>query len=82
MNGTSGRSHDSQGPVPESEAASGTPSASDPIDTPAACGEAGDQVVEDRAQRLARIKAEIEAGVYETPDKIASAVAKMLDDLR
>ena len=37
---------------------------------------------ESRAERLARIKAEIDAGTYETDDKLESAVERMLRDVR
>lgn len=35
-----------------------------------------------RAERLAQIKAEIEAGTYETPEKLESALTRMLNELR
>ncbi|MEM1061649.1 MAG: flagellar biosynthesis anti-sigma factor FlgM [Planctomycetota bacterium] len=34
-----------------------------------------------RAELVARIKAEIEAGTYDTADKLEAAVGRMLDDL-
>jgi negative regulator of flagellin synthesis FlgM len=34
-----------------------------------------------RAERLAQIKAAIDAGTYETPEKLEAALSKMLDDL-
>lgn len=37
---------------------------------------------ESRAERLARIKAEIDAGTYETEDKLESAVERMLREVR
>ncbi|MEZ6147245.1 MAG: hypothetical protein R3B91_17850 [Planctomycetaceae bacterium] len=37
---------------------------------------------ESRAERLARIKAEIEAGTYETTEKLDSAVERMMRDVR
>lgn len=36
---------------------------------------------ETRAQRLARIRAEIEAGVYETPEKLEIALGRMFGTL-
>lgn len=34
-----------------------------------------------RAERLAQIKADIEAGTYETPEKLEAALSKMLGEL-
>ncbi len=34
-----------------------------------------------RAERLAQIKADIEAGVYETPEKLEAALSRMISDL-
>ena len=39
------------------------------------------QTGELRAARLAQIKAAIEAGEYETPDKLEAAVDRLLDEL-
>ncbi|WP_437194167.1 hypothetical protein [Planctomicrobium sp. SH527] len=38
----------------------------------------GSTSVETRAERLARIKREIEAGTYETPEKLDAAIERML----
>ena len=34
-----------------------------------------------RADLVARVKAEIEAGTYETPEKLAAAVTRLLEEL-
>jgi negative regulator of flagellin synthesis FlgM len=34
-----------------------------------------------RAERLAQIKAAIEAGTYETPEKLEAALSKLLDEI-
>jgi negative regulator of flagellin synthesis FlgM len=39
------------------------------------------QSSEVRAERLAQIKAAIEAGTYETPEKLEAAVEKLLDEI-
>lgn len=46
--------------------------------TPAAPGQVPPAPVESRQERLARIKREIEAGTYETADKLEAAIEKML----
>ncbi len=48
--------------------------------SPATSDEAaqGATPVETRAERLARIKREIEAGTYETPEKLDAAIERML----
>ena len=38
-------------------------------------------IPEIRAERVARIRAAIEAGTYETPDKMEIAVGRLLDEL-
>lgn len=38
-------------------------------------------IPEIRADRVAQIRAAIEAGTYETPDKIEIAVGRLLDEL-
>jgi negative regulator of flagellin synthesis FlgM len=35
-----------------------------------------------RAERLALIKSQIEAGVYETPEKLEAALNRLLDEVR
>ena len=39
------------------------------------------QSPEIRPERLAQIKAEIEAGTYETPEKLDAALEKLLDEI-
>ena len=34
-----------------------------------------------RAERLTRIKAEIDAGIYETPEKLEAALLKMMNEI-
>lgn len=40
------------------------------------------QATELRAERLAQIKAEIDAGTYDTPEKLESALSRMLNEIR
>jgi negative regulator of flagellin synthesis FlgM len=39
------------------------------------------QIPEVRAELVARVRREVEAGTYETPERIDAAIDKLLDDL-
>ena len=39
------------------------------------------QSSEVRSERLARIKAEIDAGLYETPEKLEAALLRLMDEI-
>ncbi len=51
------------------------------ISTTAALAAKVHQIPDVRADLVARIKQEIEAGTYETPEKIEATVERLLDDL-
>ena len=51
------------------------------ISTAARLAAAVQELPDVRADLVARVKAEIEAGTYETPDRIEVAVARLMEDL-
>lgn len=64
-------------PTPEGAMKPSRPDKTSVPDATSTAGDAGNPR-ETRAERLARIKREIEAGTYETPDKLEAAVERML----
>lgn len=69
--------------MPEAARPSGPQPARDELEISAA-GRAIDNVNQSselRAARLAQIKADIEAGVYETPDKLEAALDRMFREI-
>ncbi len=55
--------------------------ADDLIQTREVAQSAAHEIQQSRAERLAQIKSEIQAGTYETPDKLDIAVGNLLDEL-
>jgi len=56
---------------------------SDAAEEPSAEADSGDSSTtsEDRELRLAKIKAQIDAGEYDTPDKLEAALGRLFDEI-